>query len=224
MDPIVLSIGFLLISLLVGFSLHEAGHAYAATHLGDDTARSQGRLTINPIPHLDLFGSVLLPGILIAAQWPSIAAGNPPLIFAAAKPVPVNPMNFKRPLADFAFVAAAGPMVNIFLAVLGALALNFVSVGTLMLQFLNTFIYINLVLAFFNLLPVPPLDGSKIVAAFLPRPLAWRLVSLDRIGFLLIIGLIVLGQVTGFSLISLWIGLGIEATLPLLSNLANLIA
>ena len=114
-------------------------------------------------------------------------------------------------------------MVNIFLAVLGALAINFVAVETLALEFLATFIYMNLVLAFFNLMPIPPLDGSKIIAAFLPRPLAWRLISLDRIGFLILMGLVVLGQTIEFSVIVVWINLGIDAVEPLLITLGNLL-
>ena len=113
-------LSFYAISLLIGFSLHEAGHAYSANHLGDSTSARMGRLTLNPIAHLDPFGSIILPALLIVVQLPLIMQGQFPLVFAAAKPVPVNPQNFKRPQADFAFVAAAGPMVNIVLAFSGS--------------------------------------------------------------------------------------------------------
>lgn len=206
----------------MGFSLHEAGHAYSANYLGDNTSKNMGRLTLNPLPHLDPFGSVLLPLMLIAVQWPLIQQGISPIVFAAAKPVPVNPGNFKRPYQDFAFVAAAGPMVNIGLFLLGAFALNFVPADSLAEQFLNTFIWINMVLAFFNLFPCPPLDGSKIIAGFLPKNIARQIISLDRVGFLIIIGLIVVGRQTGFSPIWEWIFVWRSAATPAVEFLANL--
>lgn len=220
---IYLPLIFLLISLVIGFALHEAGHAYAANHLGDPTAKNLGRLTLNPLPHLDPFGTVLLPVLLIAAQWPIVQQGGLPLIFAAAKPVPVNPRNFKRPFADFAFVAAAGPMVNIALAFLGALIHNFTPAG-LPHAFIESFVFINLILAFFNLLPIPPLDGSKIIAGFLPRLLAQQILQLDRIGFLLIIGLIILGNLIGFSIIGAWIGFWMGIVAQPLEIIGNLLS
>ena len=217
------SIAFVVVSLVIGFALHEAGHAYSANYLGDGTSKAQGRLTLNPLKHLDPFGSVLLPLMLIAIQWPIIQQGGNPIIFAAAKPVPVNPNNFKRPFADFAFVAAAGPMVNIGLVFLGALALNFSNPGTLAWEFLSTFIWMNIVLAMFNLLPIPPLDGSKIIAGFLPRDIARQIISLDRIGFIIIIGVIMLGNLTGFDLIGTWILYGANAMAPAIQFLATLL-
>ncbi len=212
MDPTTLA--FQLIALLIGFCLHEAGHAYCANYLGDPTAKHRGRLTLNPIKHLDPFGSVILPLMLILAQAP--------FLFAAAKPVPVNPGNFRRPQTDFAIVALAGPMVNILLALLAAVAYGLVDPATALGTFLNVFIIVNAVLAIFNLLPIPPLDGSKIVAGFLPRKLAKRLLALDRAGFLILIALLVLGSFTGFDVIRIWIGFMIQAFEPLLQQAAGL--
>ena len=206
-------IAYYLIALLVGFSLHEAGHAFCADYLGDTTSRRLGRLTLNPIKHLDPFGSVALPLMLIAV--------GSPFVFAAAKPVPVNPGNFRRPYTDFAITALAGPMVNIFLALLGAFALRFVDPGVAT-DFLLVFVLTNAVLAFFNLLPIPPLDGSKIIAGFLPAPLAQRILALDRVGFLILMGLILLGSVIGLNLIGLWIGFLLAAFGPLLDQASGL--
>lgn len=214
MDSTSTLIAFQIVSLLIGFSLHEAGHAYCANYLGDPTSRNLGRLTVNPLKHLDPFGSVLLPLMLIAA--------GSPFIFAAAKPVPVNPQNFRRPYMDFAIVALAGPMVNIFLALIGAFALRFFINNDPVLDFLVVFIEINAILAIFNLLPIPPLDGSKIVAGFLPRPLANQILSMDRFGFLILLGLILVGSYTGFDVLRLWIGTMLQAFLPLLELTSGL--
>ena len=212
MDPTL--IAFQIVSLLIGFSLHEAGHAYCADYLGDKTSRQLGRLTINPIKHLDPFGSVLLPLMLILA--------GSPFIFAAAKPVPVDPRNFRRPYMDFAIVALAGPMVNIILALLGAFALRFFVEQPAILGFLSVFILINSVLAIFNLLPIPPLDGSKIIAGFLPRQISRQILALDRVGFLILLGLILIGSATGFDILRLWIGTMLQAFLPLLEQASGL--
>ena len=201
-------------SLLVAFALHEAGHAYCAKFLGDDTAERLGRLTLNPIPHLDPFGSIILPLMLIFVGFP--------LVFAAAKPVSVNPRNFKRPIADFAIVALAGPMVNILLAIGGALVFGLVMPGDLLSQTLfRQFIWINIVLAMFNLIPLPPLDGSKIIAALMPRPLAMRWLALDRFGLLFIGLLIVVPLLLGFSLIGIWIVVLASGFIPILSAVSG---
>ncbi|MGB0785451.1 MAG: site-2 protease family protein [Alphaproteobacteria bacterium] len=212
MDPILIAIQ--LISLLIGFSLHEAGHAYCASFLGDNTSQKLGRLTANPLKHLDPFGSVVLPIMLILA--------GSPFIFAAAKPVPVNPRNFKRPFADFAIVALAGPMVNIFLALAAALTMRYTGLDNAMLiTFLVFFIWINLVLAFFNLLPIPPLDGSKVLAGLLPRAAASQFIRLEKFGFLFLILLIFGGSLLPFSPLAEWIFFLKAAFNPLLEHAAG---
>ncbi|MCU0678673.1 MAG: site-2 protease family protein [Candidatus Pacebacteria bacterium] len=143
--------------------LHEVGHAYAANWMGDPTARLEGRLSVNPLVHIDPFMSVIVPGLLIMS--------GSPLLFGAAKPVPYNPYNFRNQKWGEAFVAAAGPAVNIILAVIFAVVIQ-VGAGANMSE---TFLFLaaqlvimNLFLAFFNLVPIPPLDGSKILPRFLP--------------------------------------------------------
>ncbi len=201
-------------SLLIAFSLHEAGHAYCANYLGDKTAKRLRRLTLNPIPHLDPFGSVILPLVLIAS--------GSPFIFAAAKPVPVQPGNFKRPITDFAIVALAGPIVNILLAILGAALLGMGSFTGLAQAFLIQFVWINIVLALFNMIPIPPLDGSKVIAALMPRTMALRWLSLERYGFLLLGGLILLSFILPVSLIALWVLTLATGLIPILNSVSGL--
>jgi Zn-dependent protease len=160
MEPLTIA---LIIGLVVSIVLHEVGHAYAANWMGDPTARLEGRLSVNPLVHIDPFMSVIVPGLLIMS--------GSPLLFGAAKPVPYNPYNFRNQKWGEAFVAAAGPAVNIILAVIFAVVIQ-VGAGANMSE---TFLFLaaqlvimNLFLAFFNLVPIPPLDGSKILPRFLP--------------------------------------------------------
>ena len=203
-------------SLLIGFSLHEAGHAYCAKFLGDNTSERLGRLTLNPIKHLDPFGSVILPLLLILA--------GSPFIFAAAKPVPVNPSNFKRPITDFAIVALAGPMVNILLAIVAAFAFRFVSMedNGLVITFILMFIWINMVLAFFNLLPIPPLDGSKIIAGIMPKDMAIQWLQLERMGFIFLLIFIVGSSFLPISPILVWIEFLERALTPILNSVSGI--
>lgn len=159
--------------------LHEVAHGYAANALGDPTARLQGRLTLNPISHLDIFGSILVPAI----TW--LSGG---FIFGWAKPVPYNLYNLKAGKFSEAYVAAAGPATNILLALLFGLLIRF-GQGTLpdaLLMVSITVVVANLALAVFNLIPVPPLDGSKILASFLPLSLTQKYMMLERYGFILV--------------------------------------
>ncbi|MFM2339946.1 MAG: hypothetical protein RLZZ360_582 [Candidatus Parcubacteria bacterium] len=160
MEPLTIA---LIIGLIVSIVLHEVGHAYAANWLGDPTARLEGRLSVNPLVHIDPIMSVLVPGLLIMT--------GSPLLFGAAKPVPYNPYNFRNQKWGEAIVAAAGPAVNILLALIFAVVVQ-VGAGTSLSE---TFLFLaaqlvvmNLFLAFFNLVPIPPLDGSKILPRFLP--------------------------------------------------------
>lgn len=152
---------FGLLILIVSIILHEVSHGYMANWLGDPTARLAGRLTLNPLSHIDPVGSIFLPAIL--------AITGSPILIGYAKPVPYNPYNLPGKY-DEALVAGAGPGVNIALAVIFALVIRFFggSLDEAMLSALATIVFINMLLALFNLIPVPPLDGSKILGALLP--------------------------------------------------------
>jgi Zn-dependent protease len=160
MEPLTIA---LIIGLVVSIVLHEVGHAYAANWMGDPTARLEGRLSVNPLVHIDPFMSVIVPGLLIMS--------GSPLLFGAAKPVPYNPYNFRNQKWGEAIVAGAGPLVNITLALIFALVVH-IGAGANMSEtflFLSAqLVIMNLFLAFFNLVPIPPLDGSKILPRFLP--------------------------------------------------------
>ena len=157
-----------LVVLILTIIVHEIAHGYAALLLGDPTAQQEGRLTLNPVPHIDVLGTLIIPGILLMT-----GAG---ILFGWAKPVPYNPYNLKGRYGE-ATVAAAGPGVNIALAVVFGLLFRLVG-GVLpapLLLLCGAVVWINLLIAFFNLIPIPPLDGSKIVMAFLPPNLRLRL-------------------------------------------------
>jgi Zn-dependent protease len=173
---IVVSIAILITSVVI----HEIAHGFAAYKLGDPTAKYAGRLTLNPIPHLDPIGSILTPGVLIIL--------GTPFLFGWAKPVPFNPYNLKHPRRDEAIIAFAGPLSNIILAVAAALVYRILvpDPGTIVATILASFIFINLVLAVFNLVPIPPLDGSKLVFSAFPSIAVFR-ETLESIGFFLII-------------------------------------
>ena len=167
MDPIAIAQIFILIFSVV---LHEMAHGYAANWLGDPTARLAGRLTANPIPHLDPMMSVILPGLLLVT--------GSPILFGAAKPVPYNPYNFNKfQKWGEALVAFAGPAANIALALIFAVLIRLADVLSLSQSFVQiafTVVILNIFLAFFNLVPIPPLDGSKILPRLLPRGLAMQ--------------------------------------------------
>jgi Zn-dependent protease len=167
--------------LLFSVILHEVAHGYIALRLGDPTARDAGRLTLNPIKHIDPFGTVLLPLLLYFAQSP--------VLFGWAKPVPVNSFLLRDPDKDMMLVAASGPLTNITLAVLFGLGLRYLPAHSppLVVDLLVYSCYINIILAFFNLLPIPPLDGSKLVAGFLPAKLKQSYLQLGRYSLFIIL-------------------------------------
>ncbi|MFH1957688.1 MAG: site-2 protease family protein [bacterium] len=160
--------------------VHEVAHGYTALKLGDDTALYSGRLTFNPVPHIDLFGTIILPLLLVLTRSP--------FLIGWAKPVPVNPYNFASPRQDFAKVGAAGPLSNIALAVLSAAliaTLRILGVDAsfhLIINILQYAVFINILLAIFNLIPVPPLDGSRILSAFLSAEAAYKYDRIARGG------------------------------------------
>ena len=165
---------FSLAVLVLSVISHEVSHGYAASALGDPTARLQGRLTLNPIPHIDPLGSIFLPALLILS--------NSPILFGWAKPVPVNPYNLRNGKWGEALVAAAGPGANLLLALAFGLIVRFGMGTALTDQFILLSLMIvttNVLLAVFNLVPIPPLDGSKILYSFLPYRAAMSLQQME---------------------------------------------
>jgi len=181
---------FQIIILVFSVVVHEVSHGFVADKLGDPTARQLGRLTLNPLKHLDPFGSVILP--LLLAMLPT------GIVFGWAKPVPYNPANLKNPERDGALIAAAGPISNIGIAVIFAIIFRaihaFGGSGTeLLLALLSFVILINILLAIFNLVPIPPLDGSKVLFAFLPFQAIKTRTFLEQYGFLILLAFIFFG-------------------------------
>ena len=169
--------------LIVSVIIHEISHGYMANYLGDPTARLQGRLTMNPIPHIDPVGSVIVPAVL------ALLPGG--IIFGWAKPVPYNPHNLRNRYGD-ALVAAAGPASNLVLAVLSGLVFRLAPVAASepIGFFLLAVVLINIILMIFNLLPIPPLDGSKILFEFLPAKFDYIRENLEQYGFVILLFLL----------------------------------
>ena len=178
-----------IVILLFSIVFHEVAHGKVALWRGDTTARDAGRLTLNPLPHIDIFGTIIFPLILVLT--------HSPVLFGWAKPVPINPWRFKEVKKDMALVGAAGPASNLLLAIgagiLFRLSFRWLGPSNPLSQALFFGVFINLVLAFFNLIPIPPLDGSRIVLGFLPTDAAAQYNRIERYGFIIIFGLFFLG-------------------------------
>ena len=178
--------------VLFAITVHEVAHGWVARRLGDPTAMMLGRLTLNPLKHIDPIGTVLVPLVLI------VLGG---VIFGWAKPVPITAENLRHPKRDMAFVAAAGPLANLVMALFWALLMKLALIlpsGLLDLALPLTYmggagITINVLLMVLNLLPLPPLDGSRVLAGFLPDPLAWKFSRLDQYGLIILLLLMVSG-------------------------------
>lgn len=183
---------FSLIIILFSAIIHEYMHGWMADRLGDHTARNAGRLTINPIPHIDLWGSIVIPAIIYFST-----AGA--FIFGYAKPVPFNPYNLRDQKYGGAKIAIAGPLANLAMAIAFGMVLRFMPVANdTLITLLASVVQINIILMVFNLVPIPPLDGSKVLAPFLPSRLQDKYEELEKYGFLLVLVFLMVG----FTLIS----------------------
>ena len=186
-----------IIPVLLAITVHEAAHGYAAKHFGDKTAYFLGRITLNPIKHIDPVGTVVIPGMLLLL--------SAPFLFGWAKPVPVNFSNLNNPKKDMMWVALAGPASNLVMAIIWAIALGlFKSSGASYALFIigmaQVGIMINLVLMLLNLLPIPPLDGGRMAVSLLPAPWSYKLASIERYGMFILIFLIVSGLLSAILL------------------------
>jgi Zn-dependent protease len=187
------------IPALIAITFHEASHGYVAHLLGDDTAWLQGRVSFNPFVHIDPFGTILLPGILLLL--------GAPFLFGYAKPVPVNFRALRRPRLDTILVAAAGPGMNLLLAVIAALGFHIVGYvpapgAQWLAANLKNALLLNIILAIFNLVPIPPLDGGRILLGVLPGALARPLARVERYGLLILIGVLFVLPMLGLDPIS----------------------
>ena len=194
MSEIIQNITVMAIPLLFAITLHEAAHGWTAWKLGDDTAKALGRVSFNPLVHIDLFGTLLLPGILIFS-----GSG---FLFGYAKPIPVNFNALNSPRRDMVLVAIAGPSANLILIILAAILMNFLSYMPTFSQEwagLNLYymVYINAILAIFNMLPIPPLDGGRVAVGILPPFLSRSISRLEPYGMLIIIAIIFIIPVGG---------------------------
>ncbi len=202
MIEFVLQLALAVVPTIFAITLHEAAHGYAAMALGDNTARDAGRLSLNPLRHVDRVGTIILPGILLITQL-ALPPHKVQFMFGWAKPVPISPYAFRDPRRGMAVVAAAGPAMNFLLAWFAALALTgFHGPGlfnSLIVQLLFYFILSNLVLGLFNLLPIPPLDGGRIAVGILPLPLAIAWARLEGAGiFIVLFVVFLLPYATGY--------------------------
>ncbi len=191
------------VPMLFSLCVHEFAHGWVAKMKGDNTAEMMGRLTLNPIPHIDIMGTIILPMMVLLF--------NIPIFFGWAKPVPVNSRNLKNPRQDMFWIALAGPLSNLILATLGTVvivlvAYNFVnwSLTSSMMEIIKSFIRINLFLAFFNAIPLHPLDGGKMLARFLPASLNYKLEQNEQISSMVLLVLIMTGALHFLAMPVMW--------------------
>jgi len=173
---------FFIVVLLFSVIIHEVSHGYIADKLGDPTARLSGRLTLDPRPHIDLFGSILLPIMMILLQTG--------IVFWWAKPVPFDPFNLKNPRKDSAIISLAGPVSNLLIAIIASILVRFFVSSSFFYLLLAIIIQLNIVLAIFNLIPIHPLDGFKIVGGLLSEQQASEWYQLERYGMIFLLALI----------------------------------
>ncbi|MEO8536257.1 MAG: site-2 protease family protein [Betaproteobacteria bacterium] len=194
MDVSLQTIALWILPVVFAITLHEAAHGYVAKMFGDRTAEIQGRITLNPLKHIDLVGTILVPGALILMA----KLGGPQFVFGWAKPVPVNFGNLRDPKRDMRWVAAAGPGANFVMAAAWALVFKAAMPGALLagphlLQMATIGISVNLILMALNLLPIPPLDGGRIAVSLLPAHAAHTFARLEPYGLFIVVGLLAAG-------------------------------
>ncbi len=213
-----------LLPVLIAITFHEAAHGYVARYLGDETASRLGRVSLNPLRHIDPLGTIALPGLLVLA--------GSPFLFGYAKPVPVNFRALRSPRIGMVLVAAAGPAMNIALAIAAALSFHLAvylagTVAQWVALNLKNALIINVILAVFNLFPLPPLDGGRIAVGLLPNVLARQLARVEPYGMIILVGLLILlpllGSQMGLDLnfVSRFISVSTDAVIRLILRLTG---